>query len=122
MSRLLAFVLLVGLAEVGTAAAQTMPIDSGSRQTEISSQDEGLREVGRTGNTGTGEIGQRQTQKESAPNIEPLGRINNRIQNRLQNRLRNRIDRNYDPKANATAPFQRAEDQVRKARNSGPRR
>lgn len=62
-----------------------------------------------------GEVGQRQTREDAAPNVEPMGRIANRIQNRLQNRVRNRIDRNYDPQANATSPFRVADEQTRRA-------
>ena len=61
----------------------------------------------------TGEVGQRQTRAESAPNFEPLGRVQSRVQNRIQSRLRNRVDRFYDPTANAASPFQTASDQAR---------
>lgn len=57
------------------------------------------------------EIGERQTRDEGTTNIEPIRRISNRIQNRVQNRIRNRIDRNYDPQANATSPFEVAAEQ-----------
>ena len=67
----------------------------------------------RTPDASVGEVGQRQTRDDAAPNIDPLGRINNRIENRVQNRLRNRIDRDYDPTANANAPFERAERKAR---------
>ena len=122
MIRRTALALLLGFVSVDAANAQILPIDPNSRQPEVTTENEGLREVGRTADAGAGEIGQRQTQEEAAPNIEPLGRINNRIENRLQNRLRNRIDRNYDPTANATAPFERAEDQTRKTEAREPRR
>ena len=67
-----------------------------------------------------GTVGQRQTREEAAPNVEPVGRITNRVQNRLQNRVRNRIDRNYDPQANATSPFEVADERTRRA-GRGPR-
>lgn len=60
---------------------------------------------GHTADVGTGQIGQRQTREEAAPNIKPMNRINGRIANRVQTRIRNRIDRYYDPRANATSPF-----------------
>lgn len=104
-------------ASLGFAApgfAQTSPFDRAISQSEVQTQAEGLLEVGRTAETGIGEVGQRQKDDQVAPNIEPLGRLNNRIQNRVQNRLRNRIDRNYDSTANAVAPFDRAEDQVKR--------
>ena len=103
------------------AAAQTFPIDPGVRQAEAQSQGEGLRETARTADAGAGEIGQRQTREEAAFNVEPLGRIDNRIENRVQNRLRNRVDRNYDPAANATAPFERAEGTTSEAGRRRPR-
>lgn len=102
--------------------AQTFPIEpnTGTANAETGGQD--LSDVGRTAQTGEGEVGQRQEPRNMAPNIRPLGRIDNRIENRIQNRLRNRIDRNYDATANATAPFERAEDETRKVeRRSRPR-
>ena len=102
-------------------AAQTFPIDPGARQAEARSQGEGLREAARTADTGVGEIGMRQTSEETAPNIEPLDRINNRIETRVQNRLRNRVDRTYDATANATSPFERAEETARKTGSRRPR-
>lgn len=61
---------------------------------------------------GNGEVGQRQTRADAAPNIQPMGRIRNRVANRIQSRIHNRIDRDYDP-ANVNQPFQTAEDQAR---------
>jgi hypothetical protein len=61
-----------------------------------------------------GQAGQRQSQGNAAEMIEPTGRIDTRVQNRVQNRIRNRIDQNYDPLANANAPFATAEEQQRK--------
>jgi hypothetical protein len=116
-TRLIAALLVLG----APATAQTFPIDPGARQVEARSQAEGLSEMARTADTGAGEIGQRQTREEAAPNIEPLGRINYRIENRVQSRLRNRVDRNYDATANVTAPFKRAEGRTRKTWNGGPR-
>ncbi len=69
-------------------------------------------DTGRTAQTGVGEVGQRQDVQDAAANIEPLGRVGNRVQNRIENRIRNRIDRTYDPTANATSPFERAEDRI----------
>lgn len=62
------------------------------------------------------EIGERQTREDGAANVEPIRRISNRIQNRVQNRIRNRIDRNYDPQANATSPFEVAAERADAAR------
>lgn len=62
------------------------------------------------------EIGQRQSRGDGATNIEPVRRQSNRIQNRVQNRIRNRIDRNYDPQANATSPFEVAAEKTSAAR------
>jgi hypothetical protein len=78
-------------------------------------------EPGRTAEVGGTEIGERQTREEVAPNIEPIRRIANRVQNRVQNRIRNRIDRNYDPYANATKPFEVAADQARVSERRSPR-
>ncbi len=70
---------------------------------------------GSTAQIGNGRIGLRQTREEAAPNVKPLARIQSRIASRVQSRLRTRIDRNYDPQANATSPFETASDQARVA-------
>lgn len=67
---------------------------------------------GRNAAVGDTELGERQTREQAAPNIEPTRRISNRVQNRVQSRVRNRIDRNYNPKANATSPFEVAAEQT----------
>lgn len=91
------------------ANGQQQPIQPwSSQQAATSSLNEGLRDAGRTADAGAGEIGQRQSATDTASDARPIGRIANRIENRVQNRLRNRIDRNYDPRANATSPFDRA--------------
>lgn len=59
---------------------------------------------GQVAESAAGQAGLRQT-RDQVDGIDPLARINNRIQNRVQTRVRNRIDRNYDPVANATSPF-----------------
>lgn len=70
-------------------------------------------QAGRTGETGAGEVGQRQTDQQISPDFEALGRISTRIENRVQNRIRSRIDRDYDPQANALSPFERASEETR---------
>lgn len=95
------------------AVAQVVPNTPAARSVEAQSQDEGLRDAGRTVDAGTGEVGQRQRREDVVSNIEPQRRLNTRIENRVQNRLRNRIDRDYDATANATAPFERATDRTR---------
>lgn len=60
---------------------------------------------GQVAESAAGQAGLRQT-RDQIDGIDPLARINNRIQNRVQARVRNRIDRNYDPQANATSPFE----------------
>jgi hypothetical protein len=67
---------------------------------------------GRVAQSGVGEAGQRQT-RDQTQGIAPMARISNRIQNRVQSRIRSRIDRDYDPQAKATSPFEAAEDQAR---------
>jgi len=76
-------------------------------------------QAGRTAQSAVGEVGQRQTRDQAAPNLKPLARIDTRIANRVQNRIRNRIDRDYDPQGNASTPFTEAET---RERNSHPRR
>lgn len=70
---------------------------------------------GEVAKSAVGQAGQRQTREDVAKGVAPTARINSRIQNRVQSRIRNRIDRNYDPKANATSPFEVAGEQARTA-------
>lgn len=99
---------LTGL--LGTpAAAQSLPIDP-SVTRNATNQNEGMGEIGRTTQTGVGEVGQRQSLDDVAPNIAPLQRIETRINTRLQNRLRNRIDRDYN--ADATSSYEDARNQI----------
>lgn len=79
-------------------------------------------QTGRTATVAGGEVGQRQTRQDAAPNVAPTGRIANRIENRVQNRIRNRIDRYYDPQANAASPFEVASEQARTAGRRAPPR
>lgn len=107
---------ILSLLAVSPALAQDRALQEqsrygGSQQAPISSPPV---QAGRTADTGAGQIGQRQTRAQMAPNVKPLGRIQNRVANRVQNRIRNRIDRNYDPQANATSPFRVAGDRARK--------
>lgn len=105
--------LLAGLA--GPAAAQSFPIDPAApdpvAEESADTQGEGLEDVGRTAETGIGEIGER---AEFIVNTDPMARLDTRIHNRLQNRIRSRIDRDYDPMANATSPFEEVDQQTRK--------
>jgi hypothetical protein len=75
---------------------------------------------GHVADSTVGRVGQRQTRQEAAPNVQPLARVSGRINNRVQSRIRNRIDRNYNPQANATSPFEVAADRARTGRS--PRR
>jgi hypothetical protein len=72
---------------------------------------------GHVADSTVGRVGQRQTGQEAAPNVQPLARISGRINNRVQSRIRNRIDRNYNPQANATSPFEIAADRARAGRS-----
>lgn len=74
--------------------------------------------AGRTAQTSSGLVGQRQTRQDAAPNVAPLARIQSRVASRVQNRINNRIDRNYDPQANSASPFEVASDRARTAGRS----
>lgn len=119
---LLAAAPLFGLAV--PVAAQEVPAPDRAEETEnveqADTQNEALQRIARTADTGIGEVGRRQTAQDSPALLEPLGRLNSRINNRIQNRIRNRIDRNYDPSANATSPFEIADRETR-AGPSGPK-
>lgn len=104
------------------ATAQTSPADSNSDELPNLQQPPSLIDrAGHVANSSVGQVGQRQTREEVAPNIKPIERIASRIQNRVQSRIRNRIDRYYDPQANAASPFEAAGEQARKA-GKPPRR
>ena len=98
------------------------PFDSNADEAQngdgAQDQNQGLRDVGTTAETGVGQVGQRQTAA-AAFGQNPRDRISNRVQNRVQNRLRNRIDRTYDATANATSPF---EDASRRIEDAGGQR
>ncbi len=70
--------------------------------------------AGQIAESAAGQAGERQT-RARVEGVNPLARINNRIQNRVQARLRSRIDRNYDPRANATSPFEAADQATERA-------
>lgn len=76
--------------------------------------------AGQTTDSAVGQAGVRQT-RSSVQAVNPMARVNNRIQNRVQSRLRNRIDRNYDPRANATSPFESAADRTERSGLPSPR-
>src|SRR5690606_13211646 len=105
--------LTASLRMMPAANAQELPLESWSSD-NITTENDGMRETGRTAETGIGEVGQRQSSKDVGAHVEPMGRIDGRVQNRVQNRLRNRIDRTYNPRANATSPFEVASDQARR--------
>lgn len=67
----------------------------------------------RTPATTNGEVGQRQTVGEAAPNIKPTERIQNRIQNRVQLRLGTRINGTYSPQGTAASAITAANNRVR---------
>ncbi|WP_460101523.1 hypothetical protein [Qipengyuania sp. 483] len=92
-------------------AAQQLPNSGSPAPTAVESQAEGLNGVGRTSDTGIGEVGRRTA---GPANINPLDRLNSRIQNRIQNRLRTRIDRDYDPMDGVASPFDKANRATRK--------
>jgi hypothetical protein len=73
---------------------------------------------GRIADSAAGQAGVRQTRAQ-VEGVNPMARINSRIQNRVQARLRNRIDRDYDPRANASSPFETAGEAT--GRTSQPR-
>lgn len=71
-------------------------------------------QAGQIAESAAGQAGVRQSRAQ-VEGLNPLARISNRIQNRVQARLRNRIDRNYDPRANATSPFEGADQAIERA-------
>ncbi|MBS0503466.1 MAG: hypothetical protein JSS55_06610 [Proteobacteria bacterium] len=90
---------------------------TGEEDAPLPSQTRTATEIqpGRTATSSAGQVGQRQTRTQAAPNVEPAGRIASRVQNRIQMRLHTRIDREYNPAVPAGTSFMVAEEQARKA-------
>ena len=123
MTRIAAALFAVSFGWTSPALPQATPTDPDINRNVVirKSQAVGWRQTTRTADTGSGEIGQRQTRDDTTSIVAPLGRITSRIESRVQNRLRNRLDRSYDPTASASTPFERAEARVR-ARSIRPDR
>lgn len=79
----------------------------------ISAQSLPIDPAARTADSAVGEVGQRQTVKNDASNIEVPRRTSNRIESRIENRIQNRIDRNYSVLNNASSQLKQAENQAR---------
>lgn len=107
LSRSVAILSLV----ISPGLAQAQPSVERSGSAIAVSQDEGLENVGRTAETGAGEVGERQAPRE----FGDARRIQNRIQNRVQNRLRTRIDRTYRSGVDTTSSFETAGERYRNA-------
>ena len=101
------------------ASAQDLPIPP-AKQNEISSQNDGLREIGRTAETAAGQVGQRQLASDAAFGMAPIDRLDSRIKNRIENRIKGRIDPYYDQKENVTRAYEVASEKIRKV-TSPPR-
>lgn len=95
-----------------SVVAIATPASSLAQQTLTRGSLQGERQ-GQVAESSAGKVGERQTKAATVANIKPMARVNSRIHNRVENRIRNRIDRNYDPKANATSPFETATDRLR---------
>lgn len=120
-STFVGFALLAPVSVLGAPASAQDQASNAQTPDQTIIQPEGLEQLGRTSDTGAGEIGQRQTVEDAPFNTEPLARINNRIQNRVENRLDRRIDRDYDPEDRATSAFEGAGARVRQVTRTGPR-
>jgi hypothetical protein len=96
--------------DVGDITADPNPhmLPASPRSTNVASS------AGQMAESATGQAGLRQT-RDQVDGVNPMARIDNRIQNRVQARIRNRIDRNYDPRANATSPFEVADHATQSA-------
>lgn len=103
------------------ASAQEFPIEPVPGNSEIRTQDGGLRDVATNADAGAGEIGQRQTGRNYSNGAWPFNRLQTRIENRIQNRLSSRVDRNYDADTGVTASIRRAEGRLRRSTSARPR-
>lgn len=120
----LAYLLIAGLTS-SVAHAQVVTPPSGDRVKNIlmspnvpvqapASPSSTKQPEGRNGVAAAGVVGERQLPGNSTFMIDPLARLQTRVANRVENRIRNRVDRNYDPQANATSPFARADANARR--------
>lgn len=119
MNRLPLWLSLAALLLVGAIPVSAQPPEKRAPADEEPAMLPDPAPIARTADVGSGQVGQRQTRETAVPDAMPLDRLSTRVTNRVQNRIRNRIDRYYDPQANATSPFQVAQDQ---ARTTSPRR
>lgn len=132
IERLLSAMLLLSLGTVvlplcGTGVAFAQDRDALDADTappappvRVSNVPQGESVTGRIVDSAAGRAGQRVT-RDQATGIRPMSRISSRLVNRVQARLRTRIDRNYDPTANATRPFEVADEQLKRPEASAPR-
>lgn len=107
-----------GLASASGAAAQEFPIEP---QPVPQSQEEGLREVGRTAEIGGTRVGERQAADRAVTGISPTARLQNRIPGRLENRLRTRLDENFNASADPAASLREFEQARERSRGQRPR-
>ena len=107
-------ILLVGAAPAWAQGAVGIPMDPRPTQLPAPEPTPPSPRTGQIAESAVGRAGVRQTGGQ-VRGVDPMARIYNRVQNRVQARMHNRIDRNYDPRANATSPFEAADQAVERA-------
>ena len=99
---------LATAASVAAMAALAMPASA-----QTAANRTGLENLVSTAQTGSGEVGQRQTAGASSINRAPTKRLATRIENRINNRVRNRIDRDFNQAQSASASIDATLEQLR---------
>lgn len=91
--------------QASDASADPTPMDMPISQSSTAA------DAGVTADSAIGRPGIRQNPS-LVVSIEPMARIDNRIQNRIKSRISNRIDRYYDPRSNASAKLEAANQEI----------
>lgn len=110
-----AFYSIAGIATPDTGHCESASNYGGTPrgQPNAEPQNDSQNKIGRTAETGSGEVGQREEAISRQSIVQTLGRINSRINARIDNRLDMRIDRNYDPSLDVTSSTDTAESEIR---------
>lgn len=114
----LGFCALLAICLVAVSASAQKASNNAPNSGQVSNQNEGLQGLGQTAETGVGEVGQRLTRWDIAPNTEPMARINRRVESRVENRLSSRIESGGRDNEDANSAFESASNRVLKTNTS----
>lgn len=117
ISLIAAIFIIYWTANPGTAHSEsTLPFaDSPRGQPMSDPKSESPNKIGRTAETGSGDVGQREQPIAMQSIGQSLGRVDSRINSRIDNRLSWRIDRSYAPNLEVTSSIKAAESEIQNA-------